>query len=62
MKVIAIKQGRPTGTLSNYKIGDVYEVTESTARLLEAMGWAKPETEMRPSKRTYKRRDMKAEK
>lgn len=58
MKVIALKQHSPDGS-KHYQPGDVYELSESSARILAAMGFVRIESEAQ--KRIYKRRDMKAE-
>ncbi len=59
MKVIFLKQYNPGGSRIFNK-GDVFEFTDQTARFLQKLHVVKLEVE-REEKRTYKRRDMKAE-
>lgn len=59
MKVIALKQGRPSGDLKWITPGEVLEVSELTARFLEATGWVKLESNPIETKREPKKRELK---
>lgn len=64
VKVIALKPHSPDG-VHKYKTGDVYSISEQSARLLIWTGRVKiyksEESEESPPKRVYKRRDMQPE-
>lgn len=63
VKVVALKNHSPDAA-RRYRAGDVYELTEKSARFMVALGFVRladnsPED---TSRRTYKRRDLQAEK
>lgn len=61
IKVVTIKPHNPDGS-HHYKVGDVYTVTEHSARVLIAHGLVVIEKETEPEeKKRYKRRDLRAE-
>lgn len=63
MTLIAIKAHTPDG-VNHYKVGDRFEMSASSARLLIASKFAKPadpEPGSPEDKKHYKRRDLRAE-
>lgn len=65
MKLIALKEHTPDGS-NRYKVGQRFEISAASARLLIALNLAKLDVEddkREDDKRShlYKRRDMKAE-
>lgn len=61
VKVVTIKPHNPDGS-HHYAVGDVYTVTERTAKVLLAVGFVTLESEPEGDKKTrYKRRDLRAE-